>query len=159
MTVKGKTLEQKRAMQRERHILNILATCVHFTGIQHNSCKAGINYHEQFGSGAGCFANIACTQAHPRDDFPMKECPSAKYPTRDEAEREETDRESQSRRCLEAMRLAHSDAKAKGYGVGSGGADSLKCPLCPDGILRYTVASYNGHMHAGCTSGCVSWME
>ena len=154
-----KTIEQKRAEQREKSILRIMATCAHFTGVQHETCKAGVNYHEQFGTGMGCFASIACTQAYPRDDFPMKECPSVQYPNREEAEAEESDREMRSKRCMEAMRAAHADAEAKGFKKGNGGASSMKCPLCETGELRYSVASYNGHMHAGCTSGCVSWME
>ncbi len=155
----SKTIEQKRAEQKEKHILQIMRTCVHFTGIQHDACKAGVNYHEQFGSGEGCFANIACTQAYPRQDFLMKPCPSVKYPSREEAEAEEAEREAQTKRSISAMHAAHADAKSKGYGEGHGGSDSLKCPLCPDGMLCYSVASYNGHMHAGCTNGCVSWME
>lgn len=155
----AKTVEEKRAEQRERHVLNIMQTCVHFTGIQNATCKAGVNYHAQFGDGAGCFANIACTQAFARADFPLKECATVQYPTRDQAEAEENEREALTKRTLSAMKLAHEDAAAKGYGKGNGGQDSIKCPLCPDGILRYSVAGYNGHMHAACTKGCVSWME
>lgn len=63
------------------------------------------------------------------------------------------------KKSMQAIVAAHEDAKAKGYGKGNGGQDSMKCPLCPDGTLRYSVASVNGHMHAVCTNGCVSWME
>lgn len=150
------TIEERRAQQRERHISRIMRTCVHFTGIQYESCKADVNYHAQFGTGAGCFANIPCTY---EDQEKLKGCELAKYPTREEAEREESDREASTKRSLRAMIIAHEDAKTKGYGEGHGGTDSVKCPLCPDGVIRYSVASYNGHMHAACTSGCVSWME
>lgn len=153
------SIEQKKADQRERSVLRIMSTCVHFPGIQHDACKAGVNYHEQFGNGAGCFANIACTQAYPREDVPMKECPSVKYPTREGAEAEQAKRDAHTKKAVQAMCDAHADAKAKGYGKGNGGQDSMKCPLCPNGRLRYSVASVNGHMHAGCTNGCVSWME
>lgn len=153
----AKSVEEKRAEQTERSILRIMSTCVHFTGIQHTACKAGVNYHEQFGDGEGCFANIPCTTSFNKG--PAKDCPKTLYPTREEAEAEEKEREAHTKKAMQAMRDAHADAKAKGYGKGNGGADSLKCPLCPDGTLRYTVAGYNGHMHAGCTNGCVSWME
>ena len=64
------------------------------------------------------------------------------------------ERDARSKKFMQAMVDAHADAKAKGYGKGHGGQDSLKCPLCADGTLRYSVASVNGHMHAGCTNGC-----
>ena len=39
------------------------------------------------------------------------------------------------------------------------GEGEMQCPVCGDGILRYSRAS-NGHIHAVCTSGkCVAWME
>ena len=152
-----KTVEEKRVEQTEHSVLRIMQTCTHFTGIQHAQCEAGVNYHEQFGNGAGCFANIPCATAF--NSGPTKDCPKVDYPTREEAEKEEADRTARSKKAMQAMRDAHADAKAKGYGKGNGGQDSLKCPLCPEGTLRYSVASYNGHMHAGCTNGCVSWME
>ena len=150
------TLAEKKAEQRERHILRIMSTCVHFTGIQHSACKAGVNYHEQFGNEAGCFANIPCTHWN---DETLKQCAKVQYPTREEAEAEERENEALIAKHLQAMRLAHEDAKKKGFGRGHGGFGELKCPLCSNGTLRYSVASCNGHMHAACTDGCVSWME
>jgi len=152
----SKTLAEKKSEQKERSILRIMSTCVHFTGIQHELCKAGINYHDQFGSGAGCFANIPCS--HTKDESP-RECNKVQYPTRSEAEAEEAEREAHTKKAMNAMRSAHEDAKAKGLREGNGGSSSMKCPLCTDGELRYSVAGCNGHMHAGCTNGCVSWME
>jgi hypothetical protein len=38
--------------------------------------------------------------------------------------------------------------------------DSLPCPVCKKGVLQYTIASVNGHVHGQCTTkNCVSWME
>ena len=35
----------------------------------------------------------------------------------------------------------------------------IDCPYC-SGCVRYTQSSYNGHIHARCsTDGCVAWME
>jgi hypothetical protein len=40
------------------------------------------------------------------------------------------------------------------------GQGSIKCPICNLGELRYSRASYNGHVHARCSNKtCVSWME
>ena len=151
------SIEVKRAKQKERSVLRIMQTCKHFTGIQHTQCKAGIVLRDQFGDGIGWAANIPCTIGW--NELPVKECPKVLYPTREEAEAEEAERDERSKRSLQAMRDAHADANAKGYGKGKGGSDSLKCPLCADGTLRYSVASINGHMHGACSNGCVSWME
>lgn len=152
-----KTVDERKAEQRERSVIRIMNTCVHFTGIQHDSCKAEVNYHQQFGSGAGCFANIPCT--HYPDEAISKSCPRVKYPTREEAVVEQDNRDAHSKKAMLAISAAHDDAKAKGYRQGNGGQDSMKCPLCTEGTLRYSVATINGHMHASCTNGCVSWME
>lgn len=156
---KSQTNKQRQATRREESIKRLMATCVHFRGVSHETCHAGVNLHEQFGEGPGCFANIACTQAYPNDFVPMKQCPLVKYPTRAEAEEKEKERAEQQKKAMEAVIAAHEDAKAKGFGRGRGGVGEVKCPLCSQGMIRYSVASCNGHMHGRCTSGCVSWME
>lgn len=38
--------------------------------------------------------------------------------------------------------------------------DSMICPICKTGELNYKIMSYNGHIHARCTTeDCVCWME
>ena len=40
------------------------------------------------------------------------------------------------------------------------GAGEIDCPVCKEAKLRYSRASYNGHVHAACMSDkCVRWME
>jgi len=40
------------------------------------------------------------------------------------------------------------------------GAGVMDCPICKTGKLKYSRSSYNGHVHARCsTEKCVSWME
>jgi hypothetical protein len=86
-------------------------------------------------------------------------------PTREEAVAVVRKREESTRVFMGAVNAAHADAKAKGFKEKSnggfiGGVSDLKCPNCEAGTIRYSVARYNGHMHAGCTTkGCVSWME
>lgn len=42
-------------------------------------------------------------------------------------------------------------------GLSSG---ALQCPVCNNGLLRFSVARSNGHVHASCTTRlCVSWIE
>ena len=61
---------------------------------------------------------------------------------------------------LQAIGKAHEDADSKGFKKGHGGVGEMPCPMGCGGTLRYSVASYNGHMHAGCsTENCLRWME
>lgn len=40
------------------------------------------------------------------------------------------------------------------------GAGEMICPICNTGKLKYSRSSYNGHVHARCTTiNCVAWME
>lgn len=78
----------------------------------------------------------------------------------EDAEAEARGRVAEVERTEKALGAAKDHAKAQGFGRGKGGRGELACPCCDGGTLRYSVASYNGHMHAKCTTqGCVSWME
>lgn len=127
--------------------------CKHFTGIQHETCAAGVSYasvRPKDGGGLPCFREPMCTA----------ECPQVAFPTLEDAEREAAEDEAVMKRHSLAHRAAHDDAKAKKFGKGHGGADSCPCPVCETGRIYYRVAGYNGHMHAKCeTDGCVAWME
>jgi hypothetical protein len=140
--------------EREDSIACEMSRCVHFNGIQHDECKAGINYHGLMGTGFGCFKNLPCLG---HDSTP---CPSRAYPTREQAEAEVDEIDRLVNRVVLCIPAAKADAKSKSLGVGSGGIGSLPCPSGCGGTLRYSVASVNGHMHGACsTDGCVSWME
>lgn len=46
------------------------------------------------------------------------------------------------------------------HGRARGVKASMPCPVCATGMLHYSIASTNGHIHATCSvSGCVRWME
>lgn len=75
----------------------------------------------------------------------------------DDAEKEADER---IERTAKARYTAKEDAKANDFRKGRGGMGAVACPCCNSGVIRYSVASYNGHMHGRCsTAGCVSWME
>lgn len=129
----------------------IMNQCTHFTGVQHDTCSAGLKYSEARGAG-----KLPCL----RDYADGATCPRAQFQTRDEAEKQAAQDDAAFARTMLAHRAAHDDAKAKHFGKGQGGADSCACPVCEKGRIYYRVAGYNGHMHAKCeTDGCVSWME
>ena len=129
----------------------IMLRCSHFTGVQHDVCKAGITYAEARGSG-----KLPCLQEYADGAT----CPKAAFPTYDEAKQEAAEEDTVWAKTSIAHKAAREDAKAKRFGKGQGGADSVECPVCGTGRIYYRVAAYNGHMHAKCeTDGCVSWME
>ena len=133
-----------------------MKTCVHFNGIQHDTCEAGIRYDSIHGSGPGWAAHMVCLQ----DPKATARCGSLTLLTRPEAEKLVDERKERMERFLICVGEAHNHAKAQGLKRGNGGAGEIPCPARCGGTLRYTVASVNGHMHGRCsTNGCVSWME
>ncbi len=142
---------------RKDPILKIMNVCAHFNGIQHDVCRAGVNYATvKEPKTETAPYRFACFE----DEAHGLTCEKAHFPTRDEAEDEKRRDDAAYARREKAHRAAHDDAKTKHFGKGHGGADSLPCPVCEKGRLYYRVAGYNGHMHAKCeTEGCVSWME
>ena len=141
---------------REQHVKHEMGQCVHFNGIQHDKCRAGVAYRELFGNEPGWAKHLCCLG----DKESPTTCGSAHFPTREEAEKEVDEFEARMDRFSKALRAAKDDAKAHGLKKGSGGYGNVKCPNCEDGQIKYSVASYNGHMHAACsTPHCASWME
>ena len=141
-----------------KRLRQIMTTCVHFTGIQNETCKAGINYRTLVGGpDLGWARKIPCCGAF--HDEPKAKCESQKLPNEAEATLELQEENILIDRHKRTIHAAHAHAKEQGYGIGKGGVGALPCPIC-GGLLRYSVASVNGHMHAACTTdGCVRWME
>lgn len=141
---------------RDQFIKSALRSCRHFNGIQNKKCQAGVEYKPW---------NQATNEAMPClpesiNGRSVWECASFEMMSREEAEQEADARLVKVERTTKARHAAKDDAKAKGYRKGAGGHGKLPCPCCDGGTLQYSVASYNGHMHAKCTTaGCVSWME
>lgn len=82
----------------EDYIRKLTRKCVHFNGIQHDYCEAGINYHEQAGTNFGALRRLPCLLDHrSSDDKDHVGCPRASYPTREEAEA----KASESRRRIQ----------------------------------------------------------
>lgn len=139
---------------RELRILSRLEKCTHFNGIQNESCKAGVRY-DSFSDRKPCLGN-----SFPNDKRPIPECSLLRKTTREESEQREAEIDAAIERMTVAVPAAKLDAKEKGLGRGNGGRGSIPCPICKSGTLHYSVAGYNGHMHAKCTTdNCMSWME
>ena len=147
------------SIKRRKYVDAIMNRCINFRGIQHTECEAHVNIRELVGgddfgwaSRLPCFLDEA--------DKCSVVCESRSFPSRTDAEEMDRAQQAATERFITALKAAHDDARGKGLKVGHGGRESMPCPVGCGGTLHYTVASCNGHMHAGCTTkGCVSWME
>lgn len=139
---------------REQFIKSALSSCRHFNGIQNKACAAGIVYEA-----AGHVGLMPCIPRHLDGKEPWK-CDLFEIMSQEDAGKEADERILCYERGVKARHAAKDDAHSKGFGKGHGGQGAIPCPCCDGGTLRYSVASYNGHMHGRCTTaGCVSWME
>jgi len=152
--------QQEKASDRDLQIKAEMLTCKHFNGVQHDECRANVNYRKLAGEPAlGCMTRIPCSFGFEPKGGPRAVCDRREAWTREEAEAHVDARELAIEQHMRAFRKVHDDAKAKGLKRHHGGVSQCKCPVC-EGTLRYAVASYNGHIHAKCdTNGCVQWME
>jgi len=138
-----------------------MTQCRHFNGIQHDECKVGVNYRALAGEPQlGMAQRLPCGIRLPNGKEPQPvHCDKRAVCTREEAEIQADAEIAMFERHGKAHRAVHDDAKAKKLGRGHGGLSECACPIC-SGTIRYSVAGYNGHIHAACsTSGCVQWME
>ena len=164
----AKKVAQKRATK-----------CRHFNGIQHDKCRAGISYDKAF---PGFKLQLPCIPPLRGDGTPQAECAKRETYTAEELAEQEREIElaingmSIARKAIVddlARRHAKGDntvtakphADSEFYETGSlvayvAGQGEIQCPVCKKGVLRYSRAACNGHVHAACsTKGCVQWME
>lgn len=124
-----------------------MGTCKHFTGVQNDTCSAGLDYDEVVDRSVRPY-RWPCLSGGTG-------CDRAKLPTREEAEEDD-------KKQIESIRnfLTAREAICKAAGNKRGLRDSIDCPICESGRLSYSIAALNGHIHAKCsTDGCVQWME
>lgn len=123
--------------------------CVHFTGVQHEVCKAGVRY-DSFAKNAG----LPCIRLG--GARPGNSCDKKQLPTEEEIQKHEDEIEATLKRfrtvapVIEKVKKEHKGTSWKGVEV---------CPVC-NGRLHMTHAAYNGHVWGKCeTQGCLAWME
>lgn len=124
-----------------------LSTCRHFTGVMNETCAVGVVYRSVRDTSGPGMARWPCTGA----GCPIV-CDKKEPRTAEEIDAE--DREF-------ADRIAHFLPARTAIIATKQRAGAVDCPKCGgNGALRFTVSSYNGHVHAACnTEGCLSWME
>src|ERR1700733_6641154 len=98
-------MNRKFNKTREERVADRTKKCKHFRGIQHDTCKAGVNYHELLGSGAGCFAHMPCFS----DTQSPVECTKRELYTPEESEIEEQENEQAIEQFLSRIRRHECD--------------------------------------------------
>lgn len=138
-------MRRTKEQRHEDSIIHEMSVCVHFTGIQHDICKAGVNIRALVGgSNLGWAGRLPCLLMDAAKCEVI--CQARKLLTREEAEAEVLRSNEKIEQLLKVLAAAKEDAAVKGYKQGNGGRDSMVCPRC-GGTLHYSVASVNGHMH------------
>lgn len=128
--------------------------CSHFNGVQNNHCEAGVEYSTLTADGEHCLPCLGRTLGGTK---PLAECPKFQKQTPEEIEaRKKEIQEAMARMVATFPWIASVKAR---YPRGKGGSGKDACPICR-GTIHYSVAAYNGHMHAQCeTKGCVNFIE
>lgn len=136
-------------------------TCKHFCGFQHKECDAGVSYLALAGvSNDGMALRLPCSGAFAdrakAEGIARVPCDKREEPTAEDLAEWEASMKRLSDRMKKTLPWI-SDMKQKHpRGVGH---TVEKCPICA-GLIHFTIAGYNGHMHAKCeTKDCVSFME
>lgn len=154
--------------------------CKHFTGIgndqngkriggmKRGTCKAMVNYDDVCKSGSRgiCLPCLTiCGDSVPVDGIaPI--CLKREMKTAPELDQEEKEFKEYTDKVFTRTVKARIEILAhakwdinKPYQRESGASGTIECPVCK-GKLDYSIAGYNGHVHAHChTPNCVSWME
>lgn len=145
------TAEAANQKNREREA----ATCLHFRGIQHATCKAECRM-DSFPVVPGQGRPLPCMppfRARPDDVRPT--CPKFEAQGMERVLAEEKEWAGHFTKTNTARKAIVEHAAGK-----RGVAGKLPCPICKTGTLCYSIAGCNGHVHARCsTPDCVAWME
>jgi hypothetical protein len=138
----------------ERHARR-LNTCKRFNGIMNARCQAGVLYADvRLSKGTGLGYALPCF-----NDDGCVECEHRELRTPEDLQREEEESAASWAR-VRIARAAIVEATEGKRGV----SGRIACPNCVSaglkGVLSFSVARSNGHIHGTCsTKGCACWME
>lgn len=140
-------------------------TCIHFNGVQNNTCDAGIAYDSlstgpdgtEYARLIPCLKRLAA-EGYQRTGRPIAECPQYLEPTPQQIAESEAASRAALERDLKVIPLINS-LKAVHHGKGYRGVHD--CPACGGkGTLHIALAASNNHSRGRCeTAGCVAWIE
>jgi hypothetical protein len=133
-------------------------SCIHYTGIQKDCCRAGVNYEQLVGGKViGWAMMLPCwtsTMAHAKN-FTKVACAKYTEPTDAQIEERRTEIDAVMDRMRKVMPVVNVWRKR----APKGKSEVIECPACA-GRLHLVQSAYNGHVHGQCeTADCVRWME
>lgn len=131
--------------------------CIHFNGIQHECCRAGINYRSLAGlPDFGMALRLPCWEpSMGRKGETVVVCASYLEPTAGQIAEDEAEEKTYFAKMKKVL-AAIAPWRTK---PPIGKVEIIECPSC-SGRLHLVQAACNGHVHGKCaTDGCVSWME
>lgn len=133
--------------------------CVHFNGVQHQACDAGVVYDKvDEGRRLPYRAALPCRKPgkYLPDGVSQCHCPKLRFPTKEEAQAEAAEWDGHMAKMEAALKVIDPIRKEH---KGKNWSGVIECPNCK-GRLHVRHAGCNGHVHAKCeTTGCVDWME
>lgn len=128
--------------------------CVHFNGIQNDTCKAGINYRDLAGEPRkGCMTRIPCFTSSYTEKTEQVACAKFSQITEEMRKKDKEESNKMFKLMMQTIALIKDKHKDEKGLVGS-----IECPKCK-GRLTYTISDYNGHIHAACENKCVGFMQ
>lgn len=131
--------------------------CIHWTGVQNDCCKLGINYQELVGGNRdGMAFKLPClTLSTSHIEDAKVSCDKYQEPTAAQIDEENAEFEAVMDRMKKVMPVVAEWRKKSPIGK----QEVIECPAC-QGRLHLSQAACNGHVWGKCeTEGCVSWME
>lgn len=132
-------------------------TCIHYTGAQSDSCKAGVQYESLTGgkvSGWGLMLPCWTSTMKHASDVQKVKCEKYQAPTDAEIAQEKAESDAYMAKFMLVMPFV-SEWRKK---LPKGKSEVVVCPAC-SGRLKLSQSSYN-HVWGACeTEGCVRWME
>lgn len=131
--------------------------CIHYRAMsEHSHCEKNVAYVNFQGMPFGerpCFKE--------KDESPRPGCEFVEFSSPEEVKAAEERIAERFKNVIKARAAIIDDFGGPWKAGTPGKAGTIDCPVCGKlKSLSYSVAGYNGHVHATCqTENCVRWME
>lgn len=136
---------------RKSHKEQIESKCVHFNGLIHDTCDAGVDYDSVSVPGNDFRYSKPCFKGG------SGECDQCRFPTEEEINEKINRSNLAVERIMKGLALKEEIKQEHGKTYGTG---VKECPECGK-VLHYRYyGNENGHLHMSCeTENCISFME
>lgn len=124
--------------------------CIHFNGIQHDTCKAGVNYRALTGGGDGHALRLPCCRPFPgREDVAKVACALQRPETEAEFIEREAETDRKIAEMLDVNAAVHQWEEANG-GPLIGQQRVMPCPVC--GCSTLGIYRIPTRLYVACTT-------